>query len=68
MLTARDSMTADVEAVTPDGGIDHVLDLLADRDRDVGRLPVVEDGRVVGIIAGEDRLRALRDERVENGE
>ncbi|RXK51591.1 CBS domain-containing protein [Halorientalis pallida] len=75
-----DVMTADVVTVAPDDDIDRVLDLLADRERDINRLPVVEDsearsasdsrtqsgdGRVVGIIARQDTLRALRDERLE---
>ncbi|MFD1585427.1 HPP family protein [Halorientalis brevis] len=55
-------MTTDVVTVAPDDTIDHALDLLCD-ERDINRLPVVEDGAVVGIIAREDMLRALRDER-----
>jgi CBS domain-containing protein len=45
-----------------------VLDLLCD-ERDINRLPVVEvgddssGGTVVGIIARQDVLRTLRDER-----
>ncbi len=78
-----DVMTGNVVTVAPDDDIDRVLDRLADHDRDINRLPVVEDsearsasgnrtqsgdGRIVGIIAREDLLRALRDERVEDGE
>lgn len=56
-------MTEDVVTVAPDDDIDRVLELLADEDRDINRLPVVEDGRLVGIIAREDLLRTIRDER-----
>mgnify|MGYP006281368827 CR=1 FL=1 len=55
-------MTTDVVTVAPDDSLDDALDLLCD-ERDINRLPVVEDGAVVGIIAREDMLRALRDER-----
>ena len=58
----RAVMTEDVVTVSPDDDIDHLLALLTD-DRDINRLPVVEDGRVVGIVARQDVLRALRDER-----
>lgn len=59
----RDVMTEDVVTVAPDDDIDRVLELLADRTRDINRLPVVDGERVVGIIARQDVLRALRDER-----
>ena len=55
-------MTTDVVTVAPEDSIDDALDLLCD-ERDINRLPVVENGAVVGIIAREDMLRALRDER-----
>lgn len=57
----REVMTTDVVTVDPDASLDTVLRLLADGDRDINRLPVVEDGRVVGIIARQDLLGALRD-------
>lgn len=60
-----DVMTEDVVTVGPDEDIDAVLDVLADGDRDINRVPVVDDdGRVVGIIARQDLLQALRDERL----
>lgn len=61
----RSVMTEDVMTVTPDDDIDHILDLLVDTERDINRLPVVEDEKLVGIIARQDVLRALRDERRE---
>jgi CBS domain-containing protein len=60
-----DVMTEDVVTVGPDEDIDAVLDVLADGDRDINRVPVVDDdGRVVGIIARQDLLQALGDERL----
>jgi CBS domain-containing protein len=56
-------MTSDVVTVAPSDDVDHILDLLADDERDINRLPVVEDGALVGIVARQDVLRALRDER-----
>jgi len=59
----REVMTADVVTVTPDTDLDTILDLLADDERDINRLPVVTDGELVGIVARQDVLRAIRDER-----
>ncbi|KZN25525.1 MULTISPECIES: CBS domain-containing protein [unclassified Haladaptatus] len=59
----RTVMSENVVTVTPDDDIDRVLDLLVDAENDINRLPVVEDGKLVGIIARQDVLRALRDER-----
>ncbi|MFH5799797.1 CBS domain-containing protein [Haladaptatus sp. CMAA 1911] len=61
----RTVMTENVVTVTPDDDLDHILDLLADAKSDINRLPVIEDGQLVGIIARQDVLRALRDERRE---
>jgi CBS domain-containing protein len=60
-------MTTDVATVPPDAGLDDTLDLLADDDREGGRLPVTdEDGRLVGVVVRQDLFRALRDERRES--
>ena len=60
-------MTTDVVTVTPDADLDTLLDLLADDERDINRLPVVDDDdRLVGIVARQDVLRALRDQRRES--
>lgn len=59
-------MTADVVTVTPDTDLDAILDLLADDERDINRLPVTRDGRLVGIVARQDVLRAIRDRRRES--
>ena len=59
-------MSADVATVTPDSDVDDVLDLLAGDDPDINRVPVVDDdGRLVGIIARQDVIRAFRDRRLE---
>ncbi|WP_458209634.1 CBS domain-containing protein [Haladaptatus sp. NG-SE-30] len=56
-------MTEDVVTVTPDDDLDHILDLLADAENDINRLPVLEDDTLVGIIARQDVLRVVRDQR-----
>ncbi len=58
----REIMTRDVVTVEADAGIDEVLAILAGEERDINRVPVLEDGRLVGIITREDLLRALRTE------
>ncbi|MUW16056.1 CBS domain-containing protein [Halorubrum sp. CBA1125] len=61
-----DVMSTDVATVTPDADVDEVLDLLVGDDPDINRVPVVdEDGRIVGIIARQDVIRAFRDRRIE---
>ncbi len=61
-------MTSDVVTVRPDDDVDRILDLLADDERDINRLPVVDDEhRLVGIIARQDVIRAVRDERRRDG-
>jgi CBS domain-containing protein len=57
-------MTEDVVTVGPDAGVDELLAVLANPDRDVNRVPVVDgEDRVVGIVARQDLLAALRQER-----
>ncbi|ADQ66475.1 cbs-domain-containing membrane protein [Halogeometricum borinquense DSM 11551] len=57
-------MTPDVVTVEPDADLDAILDLLADDERDINRLPVIEDGRLVGVVARQDVIRAIRDRRL----
>ena len=60
----RSIMTKDVVTVDPETEFERILDLLADDERDINRLPVVDDdGRLLGIVARQDVLRAVRDER-----
>ena len=56
----RSVMTGDVITVDPGTGLDRLADRLTDEERDVNRLPVVEDGRLVGIVTREDVLRGYR--------
>ena len=63
MLRAREIMTTDVETVSPDDEVGDVLERLARADFD--GFPVVEDGRVVGIVTRGDLVRLFRsDDRV----
>ncbi|TKX52210.1 CBS domain-containing protein, partial [Halorubrum sp. SS7] len=58
-------MSTGVATVTPDASVDAVLDLLVGDDPDINRVPVVdEEGRIVGIIARQDVIRAFRDRRL----
>lgn len=59
----RDVMTRDVVTVAPDADVDELVDLLGDEERNINRLPVVEDGRLVGIVTRQDVLRAMREKR-----
>ncbi len=54
-----DVMTADVVTVGPEDGIIDALTRLLDRK--VGALPVVEHGRLVGLLTETDCLRNFRD-------
>ncbi|MFA9516217.1 HPP family protein [Halopenitus sp. H-Gu1] len=57
-------MTRDVLTVTPETDVEEVLDHLVG-DPDVNRIPVVDDdGKVVGIIARQDVIRAFRDQEL----
>jgi len=56
-------MTENVITVTPEDDLDHVLALLADEEIDINHLPVTDGGKLVGIVARQDVLAALRDER-----
>ena len=60
----REVMTGNVVTVGPKAGVDEMHALLADEERDINRLPVTDEaGALLGIVAREDLLRALRDER-----
>ncbi|GAD52833.1 inosine-5'-monophosphate dehydrogenase [Halarchaeum acidiphilum MH1-52-1] len=56
-------MSTDVTTVRPDASLDDVLAVLADGEEDVNRIPVVEDGHLVGIVARQDVLGAVYRER-----
>jgi CBS domain-containing protein len=59
----KEVMTEDVLTAGPDADVDEILAILANDDRDVNRVPIVEDGELVGIVTREDLLRALHAER-----
>jgi len=59
----REVMTRDVKTLGPDATLDDVLDVLATDDPNVNRIPIVEDGDLVGIVTREDVVRAIRQER-----
>ena len=60
-----DVMSTDIATVTPETDVDTVLDLLSGDDPNINRVPVVDDdGRIVGIIARQDVVRAFRDKRL----
>jgi CBS domain-containing protein len=52
-------MVSDVVTVAPDDNLNHVLAILADEERNINRVPVIEADQVVGIITREDLLRTL---------
>jgi len=65
----RTVMTEEVVTVGSDTDFERILDLLADDERDINRLPVVDDdGELLGIVARQDVLRAVRDERRATGD
>jgi CBS domain-containing protein len=55
-------MSDEVVAISPDATVREVATLMADRN--VNRLPVTENGRLVGIVTRGDIVRAIADERV----
>jgi CBS domain-containing protein len=60
-LRVRDIMTRDVATVSPDAPLAEVATLL--ERRRIRRVPVVEDGRLVGIVSRSDLVRALASAR-----
>ncbi|MCY4732506.1 CBS domain-containing protein [Natronomonas gomsonensis] len=57
-------MTTEVVTVGPKADLDEMLAILADEERDINRLPIVDEAdALLGIVTREDLLRALRDER-----
>lgn len=54
MLKVRDIMTTDVRAIAPDASLRAAMELLTEHH--IGGLPVVEGGRVVGVLSATDIL------------
>jgi predicted transcriptional regulator len=59
--TVADAMTPDPVTVRPETGIDEVATLMLEKN--FHTIPVVEEGRLVGIIGKEDILRAIVSKR-----
>jgi len=57
-LKVREVMTADVKTASPELPLSKVLDIL--RTNRISGLPVVEDGKLVGVLSLEDVVRALQ--------
>ena len=57
-LKIREVMTADVKTASPEMPLSKVLDLL--RTNRISGLPVVENGKLVGVLSLEDVVRALQ--------
>lgn len=53
-------MTSEVLAVAPDASANEIQDIMVEKD--IGRLPIVQDGRLVGIVSRTDILRTLHGE------
>lgn len=53
-IKARDAMTSKVDTISPEASVVEAAQML--RERGYGCLPVVEDGRVVGIVTPTDFL------------
>ena len=55
--TVADAMTPDPVSVSPDTGIETIAALMVDNN--FHTLPVIEDGKLVGVVGKEDVLRTL---------
>lgn len=58
--TVGDVMSTDVHTVGPDDNLERAATLM--HEHDVSRLPVIEDGRMVGVVSRGDILRAVMGE------
>lgn len=58
--TARELEQGEIITLRPDDSVEHALDLMAQHQ--VRRLPVVDNGRVVGMVSQADVAKAVRPE------
>jgi CBS domain-containing protein len=58
--SVRDVMTGDPETVTPEATVEDIATLMVDRS--VGRLPVMDGDRLVGIVSTSDIVRSIANE------
>ncbi len=56
-LKVSDAMTVDPVAVSPDTGIGEIANLMVDKN--FHSIPVIDEGKLVGIIGKEDILRTI---------
>jgi CBS domain-containing protein len=56
-IKVSDAMTVDPVAVSPDTGIAEIANLMVDKN--FHSIPVVDEGKIVGIIGKEDILRTI---------
>jgi CBS domain-containing protein len=54
---ARDVMTTDIASVTEDTSVEHVAHII--EDKKIRRVPVLRDGKLVGVVSRSDLIRAL---------
>lgn len=59
-IKAEEIMTTKLHTITPDETLETIATLMVEKK--VNRLPVVEDGRLVGIITRSDVVRAVASE------
>ena len=59
-VTARDLVEDEVTTIGPDAPLEEALHLMAEHDLD--RLPVVEDGRLLGVLPREPVVRRLMED------
>lgn len=57
----RDIMTSPVRTVTPDETIEHCMQLVTDRR--IRHLPVLEDGRLIGVLSIGDLVKSVIEEQ-----
>ncbi len=54
---ARDVMTTDIASVTEETSIEHVAHII--EEKKIRRVPVLRDGKLVGVVSRSDLIRAL---------
>jgi len=59
-LTAADLADGEVTTIRPDAEVERALQVMVDHDLE--RLPVTEDGRLVGVVSREPLLRRLAED------
>jgi CBS domain-containing protein len=58
-MNVRDLMTADPACCTPETSLEEAAKMMVDCDCDCGAVPVVEDGRPVGVVTDRDMVTRL---------